>query len=346
MWWCGGGLALAVAFIVAQAMQSTIAGYGKLMPIQMAILQNKDGLVSFSVINFLTGRQDDLCIVQIERGEMLRLHMSSPTVDQTTMCKNDTIASMSSSATNEQLALLHGELGVALSKLEAERSGEKPEVINAYRNRMELARTKMEAKERSHLRLTELFKKDLTSEDLYDISANELQVMRLQTKAAQCDLDAIKTGVKPSMERMLQSQITALQEQMNVLNEHKDRLSLLAPFNGRLSTFIASDTLLTISDLSRGVLLLPVRLADMEAVRPGAVVRCRLSAGVRELEATVCRVKRDIFYFHSQPMVTAVAVLQQPVVNLPDGAVCKYKISSRPYLQRLLSDGSFLGDLF
>ncbi len=338
-WWCGGGLALALLFITVQSMQSTIAGYGKLLPAQMAVLQNKDGLVSFYTINYVTGKQEDLCVIQIERGEMLQLHMSPALNDQHMMTRDDTVAVIRSSATEEQIVLLRGELQVAQATLAAERTGEKSEVIDSYRHRLELARSQMQAKERSHQRIAELYKKDLTTADLYDISASELEALKLEAKTAQCDLNAITSGVKPSMQHMLQCKVAALEDQLAVLHEHKKRLSLLAPFTGRLSTFIASDTLLTISDSSRYVVLLPVRLADMEAVQPGAVVHCRFGSRQQTAAGAICKIKRDIFYLNSQPMVTAVAVLQQPYGDWPDGMVCKYEISCHSRLTRLISAG-------
>jgi|GEM_PF-2467928 len=339
-WWYIGGSSLVGLFLIVQFWPAGITGYGKLMPMRMAILQNRDGLISFSTINFLTGKQEEQCLVQIDRGETMCLRLPPTPADRRTIRSRDTLAVITSSATEEQLALLQGEWAVAQATLEAERSGEKQQIIEGFRQRLQLARVQWQAKKRSHQRVAELYEKGLTTEELYDVSAAELSGLQLQCQAAQSDLAAAESGVKPSLLHSLHSRVSALQAQISALEQHKNQLSFTAPFDGRLSTFLGSDTLLTVSDHRRSVLLLPIRMTDREAVQPGAAVSCRFSAGRQTFLATVHRIERELYYLQGQPMVTVVAVLQQPAGDLPDGAIGRYRIAGQSWLHRLRS--SFL----
>lgn len=345
-WWYIGGFLLAGLLLVVQFWPAGITGYGKLLPMQMAILQNSDGLIFFSTINFLTGRQEEQCLVQIDRGETMRLRLPPTPSDRMNIRSRDTLAVITSSAADEQLALLQGEWAVARATLEAERSGEKQQIVEGFRQRLELVRVQWEAKKRSHQRVTELYEKGLTTEELLDVSAAELSGLQLQYQATRSDLAAAETGVKPSLLRSLHCRVTALQAQINALEQHKSQLSCIAPFDGRLSTFLGSDTLLTVSDHPGSVLLLPIRMTDREAVQPGATVTCRFTAGRQRLLATVHRIDREIYYLQGQPMVTVVAMLRPPAGDLPDGAVGRCRIAGKPWLHGPRSCLSFLGAWF
>ncbi|NLP12743.1 hypothetical protein GX408_20265 [bacterium] len=330
-----GGFSLAGLFLLMQFWPTGIAGYGKLMPMRMAILQNNNGLISFTTINFLTGRQEEQCLIQIDRGETMRLRLTPTPAGRMNIRNRDTLAVITSSATDEQLALLRGEWAVAQATLEAEQSGEKQQIIEGLRQRLQLARVQWQAKKRSHQRVAELYEKGLTTEELFDASAAELRGLQLQCQAAQSDLAAAETGVKPSLLRSFHNRVTALQAQINALERHKNQLSCTAPFDGRLSTFLGSDTLLTVSDHPCSVLLLPIRMMDGNAVQPGVSVTCRFNAGKQTHSATIHRINWELYYLQGRPMITAVAMLQQPAGDLPDGAICRYRIGGSSWFHRL-----------
>jgi hypothetical protein len=341
------GLLLAAALIAGQLCHHTITGYGKLMPMQQALLLNTiDGQVSFSSTNYLTGHIDALCLVQIERGEMQRLQMQPALLDQAVVEANDTLAVISSSALEEQLTALAGELAVARSTLAAEQSGEKAETIAVYQHRLEQAQAGAAEKERACQRLELLYEKKLTSFDLYDAARSAMEIAQAQFKLAESELAAINTGVKPKQVQLLQTQVSSLEKQIDLLKKRKNNYCILAPFAGRVATYFSSDTLLAVSAASPSVLLLPVRAADRQWVRPGAQVRCwDTNAGIA-IEATVHRIKQEVFILNAQPMITVIAVPSQQPLAAPVGAIVKYAIACPASLSRLFNHRPVLGALF
>ena len=305
--------AIALIILLFVRIPHPVNTYGKSMPVRQWILETgTDGRVMHSVLNHETGFRDAYAVYQVERGEIMQFRLHSGLSFHHRISRGDTIGRIYSSETDAQLAGLRGELDLAVSMLNVGLTGEKQAVLREYENRLALARENAAHLQKEFNRIENLHEKNLISIEEYEAAKNRLSQARINIFVMEAQLEAARTGEKTEQIRLLEAQITAIKREIDTLEKRIRQFTLTAPFDGVLSTFYASDTLLSVSDTSAAVVLCPVRIRDRKKIRPGLDVNIRWMNSTYQARGELISVKNEPQHLNNEYVLTAVIKLADP----------------------------------
>lgn len=321
------GVLLVVALATVQFPHS-ISLHGKIMPAQRWILTRaENGQVSYMTVNYMTGMQDGYYTNQMERGEIVSLKLQPELARRDRVRYQDTMAVLTSSDAEEQMAALKGERDIATADLIASRTGEKQSVIEVYRHRLEQARSVAEEKKNIAERAGKLYEKKLISLEECEVAANAARVAQAEVESAMAQLTDMRTGVKPEEIQLLEARIESLNRQIEIKGKRIKSYTILAPFSGAIETLVHSDTLLILSDDSKHMVLMPVRPADCSALHPGMTVTCRTVDTGESFSAIIRRIGLELHYVNGESSRLVVAELDRTPTRLSPGSILPCTIS-------------------
>lgn len=263
----------------------SIKAYGKIYPSKQWILEKGDnGQLIQKIMNYETGLIENYRVIQFDRGETGEFVFYSDVCSQNLIGKGDTIAVVFSSDLNERLIELKGELEIAKANLTASKVGEKESIVHEYQNRLEQAKAAHEEQQNIWERVQKLYSNKLTSVEEYESAKNSVNLSSLNVSLAASQLEAAQTGEKPEQIQFLKTQIKALQCDLEALEKRLETYTIKAPFNGIVSKFFESDTLLVISEISGNIALVPIPVEKCEKIKTATAINLN-SAGFNQSAA-------------------------------------------------------------
>ena len=131
------------------------------------LARGNEGQIISSVTDNKSVVSNNISIVQFERGESMNFHLVQSILSRSTISKGDTVAIMYSSRLQERLTKLKGELLIAQADLVAKSTGEKQQLIEEVRKKVEYTEAKIQQKKIYFIRAQELFGKSYISKEEY-----------------------------------------------------------------------------------------------------------------------------------------------------------------------------------
>lgn len=246
-------------FLLPLKIPYTINAPGKILPAkEWLVIKGSDGRLMTILKDNLRGVSNNYSVSQFERGDAVQFSLCANIASGKSVSVYDTVAMLYSNEIEQQFIQLKGELEVAKASLVMNLAGEKSSVIKEEKAQLEYDRRKAEEQKKIFNRIDSLFRKDLVSQEEYDISKSKSDLYDINVSIAEAHLQSITTGVKQEEISYLNSKITSLQSQLNVLQKRFKNYILISQVNGIVNQTFSSDTLLIISDTTNYVVLSPI----------------------------------------------------------------------------------------
>lgn len=317
--------------------------YGKICPSKQWILEKGDnGQLIQKIINYETGLIENYCVIQFDRGETGEFVFYSDVISINKIDKDDTIAVISSSELNERLIELKGELELAKANLTASRVGEKESIIQEYQNRLEQAKAEHEEQQNIWERIQKLYSNKLTSIEEYESAKNKLNLSLLNVSLSTSQLEAVQTGEKPEQIKLLHTQIEALQCELKTLEKRLESYTIRSPFNGRVSSKLASDTLLIISEISKNIALVPIQINKSEMIKTAKAIKLNSKEFNHSANGKLVSVNQEPKIIQGKSVVIASVLVEDKFDQHTSVSIAECTFECEPvslfeYIERLLN---------
>jgi len=339
------GLAVPVFlyFFLFVSVSRTVSIAGKILPAREWLLaKNNQGGVLATFSDYLRGNVDTYTVVSIVRGDAFRFSLKSTLKPGDTVSPGDTVVRIESHELTRELDRLSGELSVARATLASTKSGEKQAIVQQAQRELVLAREDSALQTALFIRQDSLYHKDLVSREQYDLARSAAQVAAITCAIAEARLQTVTTGAKPEEIRMIESQISGLERQIETLSSQLGALTLVSPLAGTYLSSPGTDTLCTIEDTSH-VALIPVPVEYLSRVVPGQPVTLRVPPHWQACGGRLARVDRQVRIVNGRQVVMAIAVLNAGTPALPShlvmvGTIETDRVSPAHFLLYWISD--------
>ena len=296
----------------------SVSAYGKIVPAKKWVLtKGNDGQLTSSQFNYENGINEGYRTSQFAREGAMQLTISPSIVTGSTVAAGDTVGIISSTETMETLIDLKGQLASARAELQTAITGEKKSVIDECRQKLAWSKGQVAHKMNELARLEALNDKKLISEEEFEAAQSEVKLLEIEVAIAKAQYETATTGKKPEEIKLIESQIDALEQEIAVLQELVETFSITAPFRGKVSRGFASDTLLTISDTSKLLAIIPIMHSDCARVRKGQQVKANANGIVEEICGRIVSLDNEIYVLNGREVFMGVVQLS----SLPEGAV-------------------------
>jgi multidrug resistance efflux pump len=294
------------------------------------MVKGSDGQLSASLFNYQTGVSEGYRASNFDQGSSVHFALNPAMIPGHYVSQGDTVGVATSSEAQERLISLNGQLDAARGQLAVSSTGEKAVVIHADEERLEFARRRREEEEKSFARTKTLYEQGLLPVSQYEAAENQIHAANDAVALAEASLEESRTGAKPEELGLVHSRIAALEEEIAALERRTATYTITAPLSGRIARSSTSDVLLTISDTTRYVAMIPVRLIDLPRLAAAPDARVTLRGLPREVHGTVVAVDQEVSTIGTEKVVIATAVLERTSVDLVLGLAVRCDIDCRP----------------
>jgi multidrug efflux pump subunit AcrA (membrane-fusion protein) len=251
----------------------------------------------------------------------------------------DTVGTIASSDVQERLVSLQGQLASAERMLAVNTTGDKSALIIAAQQRLDSAKRRREDYQSTIERTRRLFEDNVLPEGEYDRVMSQAHTLDDAIGIEGADLAAAQSGAKPEAIALIESNIAGLKNEIAVISSRAATFTLRAPIAGIVSAS-SGDNLLSISEVSRYVALIPVRSSDYRRVAATREPAVTITGFSRPVRGRIIAMNHEVEELYGHKVVMATALLDSPPNDLLPGSIARCRIDCTPLAA--LDYGKFL----
>lgn len=334
---------LIVFLLLPIPLSRTIEIAGKILPArEWLLVKNQEGGVVTVFSDYRQGRVESYSVVSIIRGDAFQFALHPSFKRHDLVAAGDTVGSITSHELEREVYRLSGGLAVARRTLAVVRTGEKEPVTREAERSLALAKERSKLQESLFLRQDSLYKKNLIAVEAYEMARSAARLSTVEVAVAEARLQTVTTGSKPEQISMIESQIAGLEKELGALTQKMGALTIVSPFAGTLLSSAGTDTLCTIEDTAR-VVLLAIPVEYLTRVVPGQPVTMRVARQGGVCNGIVARVDPRVRIIAGRQVVMGTATLAHSTTALPSrlvvaGWIETDRVSPARYVQYWISD--------
>lgn len=301
----------------------TIKTYSEVFPKEKWLLtRGNSGEIVSNLIDFSNGHTAQYNISQFERGELVSVNFSKFLRDKKELSKGDTVVFMRSSNVQDQLVSAEGELEVALANLKSQSSSQKEPLIREAESRLKYTEEKLAQQKVLVERGRQLYEKNLSSKQEFEMQKWSLDLLAIECKIYNSQLENLRTGIKPEETKYLESQIASSQNRLRFLKKMESQLLIQSPICGKIAPSFSPDTLLNVSDIKMVVLHIPVKLTDLQLFAEGKKIPVNFpNISNSTYNGHVISIGKEVKVMSGQQVVFISVMLENTPVTLLPGMI-------------------------
>lgn len=241
---------------------------GKLLPYKTwTLAKGTDGRLITSLNDISTGLNNEFSVTQFERGDAVQFKFNLPVINDNIINQGDTVGYIISNEIEKDIQKLLGELESAKASLYVQKSSEKESIVEAEKNKLDFAEKELEEQTKIYERKKKLFERDLISKQEFEADEAKYELAKININIANERLRSVQSGVKKEEINYAELQISAIQNEINVLKKRYESNNIVVPISGIVSRTFSTDTLLVVNDISKSVIIIPVLWEDSRKIQ-------------------------------------------------------------------------------
>jgi hypothetical protein len=339
--WLGVLLILVIFLMLPIKIPYSIKAPGKILPAkQWIVTKGPDGRLITILKDNKLGISRNYSVSQFERGDAIQFSLRPNISSGSAIKEKDTVASIYSNEIERQFVQLKGELEVAKASLAANETGEKQSSIQEEKERLEYMKKQADEQKKIFNRLEALYRKDLISQEEYEISKGTTDLNQINISIAEAHLQTVQSGVKKEQIDYINSQIQSLQKQIDILQKRFKNYTLISQVTGIANPILGNDTLLIVSDTSEFVVLIPVKWEERNYLSQNQTIYLKTPDSSVTQDATLVRIDKSIHPLNGGQVFFVTAYFDSPKIDFLSGLMVQCSIQCNPirpvdYLERI-----------
>lgn len=305
-----------------------IKTYAEVFPKEKWLLtRGGSGELVSNVIDFTQGHTAQYNILQFERGEFISANFSKFLNNlKKEFSEGDTVVYVRSSDVQDQLVSAEGELEIAMANLKAQTSAQKAPLVSEAETRLKYNEERLGEQKILYERAKQLFEKGFSSQQEFEQIKWNYDLLVIENKIYNAQLENLKTGVKPEEIRYLESQISSIKSKLNFLKERETQLLLTSPIAGRIISSFSPDTLLNVANTKQVVLHIPVRLAELPEFKEGRKLSISFTGFETSYKGQVISIGREVRMLEGQQVIFLSVLIDNSPEQLMPGMILESRI--------------------
>ncbi|MEO0468494.1 MAG: hypothetical protein AAF206_02645 [Bacteroidota bacterium] len=304
-------------------------GTGKIYPAREWVLtKDADGGMVSTLYNHEKGVVSGVTTYKFERGDIANLHIDEYSSETGIILQGDTVANIRSYLLEQRIQELTNQLDIEKARLLNERAGAKPPVIAEAKEKLALAEQQMVLAQQNFDREKELFAQGVTAEAVFNVVENDYALAKIQIKIARNSLEAARMGRKPEAIAFINTNIQAVEKELNFLKTKRTGYHIVAPMGGKIRFNIATNQVLQVHDTSSLILTLPVMIQNRYYANPGKKISFRLPGIDTEFKAEIIATNDQVEIIEGKQVIFVKARIERPKANwnIMTGTIVQCKV--------------------
>ncbi|NKB65661.1 MAG: hypothetical protein GKR89_01250 [Candidatus Latescibacteria bacterium] len=295
---------------------------------QWLVTRDADGRLLATLSDHRRGTVQNYTVFHFERGDHISFRLHPAIIAGGTVQAGDTVATVHSNRTQQELARLQNRLATAQSSLQLTTAGRKEAVIREAEHLLRQAQTQSEYQDRKVARLQDLFAHQIATIQELEVEENAQTLYQIQIDIAQAQLQAAQTGARRPEVHLIRTRIEGLQREIAILSQRLGSLAVIAPLDGTVA-HTGPDTLLAIQDRSAYLALLPIPWKDRRAIALDQSVELHPEGAENPVLGRIIRFDRSVRYLDRTQVMTALVALPN-TADLASGLIVPSRLACPP----------------
>lgn len=336
-----GLMLLAGAFLLPVTVPYTVSTPGRILPArEWTLVRSDNGTLETLLRDHAAGTVAAYAASLFDRGDAVHLVLRARA--GAAVAPGDTIGTIVSSLTDQELVRLSGTLAATRATLDLYRAGEKQPVIDEARRQVERAEEQVRQQERAVARLRTLRRQQLVAAQALEEGESLLRVLEAEAEAARARLATVETGARPQQLALTRTEMQALEDEIETLRARRSHYTITSPIPGRTARLYAGDTLVAVQDTSAFVVVMPVPRAVHRDLLVGQRVDVRIPGLPVPFTTRIRHLGDTVHLLGGRPMLLVTATLAPGPYPLLPGATATCAIRTEPlplpeYLTRTIT---------
>ncbi len=334
---------LVAALYVPMRVPFEAVSVGRVWPAQeWRLVQDQTGRITSVVRDHRTGTAQQIDAYQFEQGDISGLKFEVPALGF--LNAGDTVVRMYSTRQRQEIQEIEAQLALYTAQLQAERTGDKPPVVQEAENRLHFAEQDLTVKEKNYQIQKSLLAQDLIALTFFQNIENEYELAKIQVDIARKNLETVKTGLKTESVGITQAQLQGLRNRLDILRQKNLAFVLRTPFAGFVQPSILPEELLVLNRADAYVVQIPMRVDQLGYLAPKTIFNITDLQSQKTYPAQFLGIgsKVEILDNRQVSLVSALVTPPSPTERLSVGVAAKCVVSfdtvnQREYLKRLLN---------
>jgi len=304
---------------------------GKIYPAkEMLFIKGPDGTLITEMKDNIRGLSTSYSAFQFIRGDAIQFSFNKNISNGAAVAVNDTIAFLYSNELERELIDLRGEIKVAQANLAVLETGEKKSIVEQSAKQVEYMKRQSAEQKRVLKNVEELYKKDLASQEEYELARSQSDLYEINIGIAEAQLQSVQTGVKKEEINLLRSQIKALQEEADALSKRFNNYTIISQINGIVNKPYKLDTLLIISDTTDFVVLIPVLWEERENLSINQSIQLDIPVYGKIGEVTISEIDNSVNLINNNQILIVTAKIPSEQAGMIPGLIVQSSIRCNP----------------
>lgn len=335
---------LALAFYIPYELPYRIYTRGLIVPAyEWSLARTLEGNLISAYKDNIKGSVDTYGVTEFQRGDVVEFRLNPLIYQNLYVQKGDTIGVLYSNEEERRLIQLQGDYDILKSQLIFYTTGQKPEDVQEAEKKLALMDQELATQKGLMERMESLYRDSLISDQHYEIELNKFRTTQLSRDVAEAQYLSAITGDKPEQAELIQTQMVALQQQIQQIKTRLEYFTLLSPLSGMVVLNRGSDNselLITIADTSSYVVLLPIDVMERKFVTENMQAEVRLSHTRQKSSGIIRSIDNVVQWVDSKQAFFATAIFSNEMEIMPgtftEVVVHCENINIREYISRIL----------
>jgi hypothetical protein len=283
----------------------------------------------------------DLMSYKFERGDVAEVKIRKDLVSGEYVTRDDTIAVIHSYFIESQLAELYSMRDIEKAAYIVTSTGEKQALIDQSEQELEFARRQLDLAGKNYERQKKLFADSIISLSEFEIYENQFNLAQINVEIAEKELLSLKTGAKSEEIGYIQQKIDSYEKEIATLELRRENYFIKPPIEGVVSYNRVLDGIISISDTSRYILKIPVKINNIRYLDKISSIKFSIPGSKEQTDASFVGLDESVNFniTSSQQLIIGKALIENGVKGLYPGMAvnCKVfcdRITISEYLRR------------
>lgn len=346
-----GGLILLIILLAALYVPLKLPfeaeSIGRIYPAQeWRLVQDQAGRISSVIRDYRSGAVLQMDAYQFAQGDISGMKFDIPVPDSGAYIRTgDTIVRMYSIRQNEEIQNLEAQLALYAAQLQAEKTGDKPPIVQEAENKLHFAEQDLTQKEQLYKIKKQLKDEGVIALTEFQVAENDFKLAQIQIDIARKYLENVSSGLKSESVGITEAQLNGLRNRLSLLRQKGLSFVLRAPFSGYLTPTTLPEEMLILNRSDEYAALIPIKVEYLQYLKPGSVITVTDIRTQKNYKARLLNTGGKVEVLDNRQLAMLMAVLtpaddSKERISTGVAANCRVRfdeVNQREYLRRIFN---------
>jgi hypothetical protein len=246
------------------------------------------------LVDYETNVISNLLSYKFERGDVSEVHVMKNLESGDYVSSEDTVATIHSFFIENEIIRLENLKQIEEAALKMTFTGEKQELIDQAIQQQEFAKEQFDLAKKNFERQKKLFIDSVISRAEFEIYESQYELSGINVQIADNERKSLETGAKVEEIDFIQQKIDSYLNEIETLKKMQEQYVIKPPIDGVVSFNRVLDGIITVSDTSRFILKIPVKINNIQYLKQISSIKYSIPGHTEKTDASFLSIDENV----------------------------------------------------